>query len=206
MKDPIKYGLYGVLLILVLFFVTRACSISDKYAQLKGTYETYRVLAKADNAIAKKTIEEQTKKIGQLTKDIADSEKVVESKKKDVQQLDGKVKDLEAKYALLEDKDAKIENLTEQVGVWQSKFSLAMEMVAEQDKVIFSLKEKYNAQLDISGEYKGMYEREVSLHKISRDLLSMAENKLRARGLFSNVKSVAVVALGGYIVYTLVRR
>lgn len=196
----IKYSAVSLGLLSLLFLSFRSCSLTDKYSQLKGRYEAYRAIAKADNEVKNTLIGKQQTTIEQLQKTIETQKTDVEKTKVKIRQLDTTA--LEKAYAKLTDADQKVVNLETQVSIWKQKFTLAQDAIAKQEDIIFNLEQKYQALVVITETFRSQYENEQRLHAMARELLGHAELKLRQRKAESTLKNIAIILLGGYVVYT----
>ena len=65
-------------------------------------------------------------------------------------------------------KDAieKVDNLSKQLSIWKQKFTLAEGIIRDKDVVIFSINEKYEAQVKISLEWRGLYDRQAESRQV----------------------------------------
>jgi len=201
----IKYLLLAVFIISIALFWYKSCSLFDKYSELKGRYDalsqeydTYRVSAIAEIADLNTIISQKDELIVTLNER-------VEEKYNEVEELHGISEELESAYTKLTDNLAKIDNLEKQVSIWKQKFTLAESIIADKDRIIFSLNEKYNTQLQITTRYKQLYENEVNLRTLAEDRLSLADKKLSGLRFQINLGKGIVIGLGALIIYGLIR-
>ena len=205
MKIPnsIKWGVFGVVAILAVVFLMRSCNLYDEVSVLKGKHEALRI-AYADMDLKSKATIEAHKA------DIAARDEVIDEAGRTIIDAEGKIEDKDKKILRLEEaftqlgenKDAKIINLQAQVSIWKEKFTLAQEIIAKKDTIIFSLTAKYDAQVKISTEWEASYYRQVELHQIALDRISVMEKKWVGINLGSNAKTGLII---GLILYLLVK-
>jgi serine phosphatase RsbU (regulator of sigma subunit) len=199
----IKGLLAGIAVFAFLFYVARGCRLREDYRELKDQYETYRSIAKADNEMKMKTI--------------AEANRVILAKDAEISRLSGEVvlnqdalhetqEDLRVLQALeptIKDKDELITNLRGQVSRLTEMFNLSQNTVSNQLDIIKAWELKYNAQVEVSESWKSMYESEVTLRKLAEGLVSNLEVDVRKYRAMGRVKTVMVVALGGYLAYSI---
>jgi septal ring factor EnvC (AmiA/AmiB activator) len=188
-----------VAIVLALFiFLQRGCNVYDRYSELKGLYEGNKAEAEKEKQEAQKVIQELKKEIGEKDKLIALAEdNVIELKKRDEYKTQDLEK-LESEVVNLKDNGRIIENLIGQVAIWKQRFSLAQNQLAEKDKIIFSLTEKYDAQLKISIQWEGLYNRQFGLNKILEDRVALADKKISRLSFESKIEKVLIT---GFIIY-----
>jgi hypothetical protein len=186
-------------IVLALFiFLQRGCNVYDRYSELKGLYEGGKAEAEKEKQEAQKVIQELKKEIGEKDKLIALAEdNVIELKKRDEYKTQDLEK-LESEVVNLKDNGRIIENLIGQVAIWKQRFSLAQNQLAEKDKIIFSLTEKYDAQLKISIQWEGLYNRQFGLNKILEDRVALADKKISRLSFESKIEKVLIT---GFIIY-----
>ena len=78
--------------------------------------------------------------------------------------------------------------------------------MVDKDQVIFSLNEKYEAQVVISIKYKDMYESIQPLVDIHIKQVRELENINRRLKLTSRLKTGIVVVVAGVVLYSLLRK
>jgi len=206
MKIPnsIKWGVFGVVAILAVIFLMRSCNLYDEVSVLKGKHEALQT-AYADLDLKSKATIEAHKA------DIAARDEVIDEAGRTIIDAEGKIRDKDERILNLEEaftqlgenKDAKIINLQAQVSTWKEKFTLAQEIIAKKDTIIFSLTAKYDAQVKISTEWEASYYRQVELHQIALDRISVMEKKWVGINLGSNAKTGLII---GLIIYSLVKK
>lgn len=204
MKNLSKYLLIGALVIYGLLITQRSCGLGEKYYTLKTEHDILAGQVVKDKAEADKRIADLIAVDVEKDKQIAVLNATIAVKNSSIKILHEKTAKLEVEFALyatLHDKDAQIVNLQEQVNVWKQKFDLAESTIADKDGIIFSLTEKYDAQVKISAEWKGSYEREHQLRLVSEKLYEEIKGKYRGINLLGGIKTAAILLLGGLVVY-----
>ena len=205
--NSIKWGVFGVVAILAVVFLMRSCNLYDEVSVLKGKHEALQI-AYADMDLKSKATIEASKA------DIAARDGVIEEAGRTIIDAEGKIEDKDKKILRLEEaftqlgenKDAKIINLQAQVSIWKEKFTLAQAIIADKDKIIFNLTAKYDAQVKISAEWEVSYYRQVELHQIALDRISVMEKEWKGIQFGSNLKTYLIAAAGAAIVYSLVKK
>ena len=177
------------------------CGSPRKIDELKGQYEEANQIAKVEKQIKEEIIKEQQEEIEVLNTTIEVKNTTIAKKERSIVGLDGQVTDLEDAFDGLDDKDAKIDNLTKQVEAWKGKFSLAQSIIADKDEIIFSLTQKYNAQLIISNSYKDMYETLTQNTKKLQSIVKAQDGQIRKLRLTSGMKTGVVLGLAGLVIY-----
>ena len=187
-----------ILVIIIIAFGAYKRSQDAKLYRIEGLYEGNKAEAEKEKQEAQKVIQELKKEIGEKDKLIALAEdNVIELKKRDEYKSQDLAK-LESEVVNLKDKDKIIENLKSQINVWSERFTLAQNQLAEKDKIIFSLTEKYNAEVKISIQWEGLYNRQVDLNKILEDKGKVADKKIARLGFESKIEKVLIT---GFIIY-----
>ncbi len=200
----------GIIVILFFYFsIQRSCKLYDENSMLKGQYETLKQQKSEADKLSVTIIEAQEKAIKQLDEAIKKSDDIVNEKAQEIKNKDSKISSLEKAYAQLSqsgDKDKQIKNLQEQVMTWAEKFGLAEMTIKEKDKIIFSLTEKFNAQVKISDEYLLQIGREINLRNVAEERIAGLEKSLKGLRFTGKIKNYLVIATGGYIVYLLIKK
>ena len=188
-------------------FVLRSCKFTDKYKQMKLQYEEYRAIAKADNDIQRETIREANKIILDKTAEIRELENTVKQKDRQVRVLSNQLdelKDAEPSQPELENEPLVI-NLRLQIARLTEMFNLSQNVIAEKDKIILAWEVKYNALERVSEAWRNQYENEAKLRGLAEGLVANLEGQVRRANFKSKVLTVAVVAVGAYAGYRLVK-
>ena len=227
-KNIVKYGAIGAILIIcITFFLTRACYKRDtNYDVLKGQYNLLQTETNALIKVSQKEITEYQNTIAERDTRIKEISATVAVKNKKIQDLHIATQNLEDTldfYTLIPNED-KIVNLQKQVKVWKKKFTISESIIKDlgqpieyydehgvkkikypEGSITFNLQEKYNTQLKISLNYKEMYEKSQRLVLLADKRLKLADKKIRNARLGSTVKTIALGAVGGYLIYKVVK-
>jgi len=124
-----------------------------------------------------------------------------------IRDKDERILNLEEAFTQLgENKDAKIINLQAQLSIWKEKFTLAQAIIADKDKIIFSLTAKYDAQVQITAEWEASCYRQVELHQIALDRISVMEKEWRGIQFGSKLKTYLIAAAAAAFIYSLVKK
>jgi len=208
-KNIVKYGAIGAILIIcITFFLTRACYKRDtNYDVLKGQYNLLQTETNALIKVSQKEITEYQNTIAERDTRIKEISATVAVKNKKIQDLHIATQNLEdtLDFDTQISNEDKIVNLQKQVEAWKDKFAIISTIVKDKDEIIFNLQEKYNTQLKISLNYKEMYERSQQLVLLADKRLKLADKKIRNARLGSTVKTIALGAVGGYLIYKVVK-
>ena len=143
----------------------RSCKMSDKYTRLQGKYDLLIEQKTAEQATLDQTIQEKTTEIAVLSGE-------VESLQETIIRRNVKQVALGKTISALESKAVSIPVLQEQVSVWKVRFSLAEQTIADQERIIFSLTGKYDAQVQISTAWEQKYKLEHTAWEACEDLNS----------------------------------
>ena len=206
-KNIVKYGVYIAIALILMLFIVKSCNIYDNYSVLKGQYNLLQTETNALVKVSQKEIIEYQNTIAERDTRIKEISATVAVKNKKIQDLHIATQNLEDTldfYTLIPNED-KIVNLQKQVEAWKDKFAIISTIVKDKDEIIFNLQEKYNTQLKISLNYKEMYERSQQLVLLADKRLKLADKKIRNARLGSTVKTIALGAVGGYLIYKVVK-
>jgi chromosome segregation ATPase len=199
----------GVAIALVLAVVLigyKSCNLTDKYSELTGEFNAYRAVAESAAVAARKTITEQTKVIGDMNKKIAVHETEVFKKNEQIGSLNKTVANLESQYADLKTDAERVVNLKNQVNIWRDKFSLSEGIIKDKDGIIFSLTEKYDAQVKITSAIDTQLYDCRKLKTLYDDRISVLERSLKQARFVSKLKTWGGVALAAGVVFFLVKK
>lgn len=205
----LKYVIVGAALLLLVIYLGRSCSIRGKYQELHGEYKTLKAISDEDRrqlnaVIAAKSaeIEQLTKKISDIIANVGQPSPAEVDKDQKIAELAAKVLALEAQGDLagaLAASKAECVQLSEKFTLAEQRHKLN---IWELDQ---AWQAKYNAQVRISDAWKKQYENEAALNAVSQKLIGTLESKVKILRLKSNVKSLAIVAAGGYLAYQAIK-
>jgi chromosome segregation ATPase len=184
----------------------RACRIYDENSILKGQYDAMKKAAEENKAAADQKIAELQKTIADKNKEIGEAQEIINNKNKDISKNHAKIVELEKEREGLKDKDATIVNLDKQVYYWKDQFSLCQQVIAEKDKIIFSLTEKYDAQVKISLEWYHLYNEQVNLRVLAERRIDGLEDSLKGLHYSLKVSRTLALILGGIVIYKLIAK
>lgn len=205
--STIKWAVLAAVIIPALIFLQRSCSLYDEVSVLKGKHEALQAAYADADAKAKATIAGMTAEIEARDKAIAELNHgvvVIEGK---IEVKDEKIRELEEEFAQLgENSGAKIVNLQAQVVAWKEKFTLAESIIADKDGIIFNLTAKYDSQVKISAEWEASYHRQVELNTACLERIKVMEGEWKGLRFGSKLKTYAIAAAAGWIVYSMVRK
>jgi hypothetical protein len=205
LKNITKYAIFGISVAVVTLFLGKSCYFDPQYQAMKLRYETYRQIVKADMEIHGKLeteknaiVEKQDKQIKGLLANVGKPTPAEIGKDKEITNLKKEVAQYESQGNLRAALDASKEENRQ----WEIRFSLAEE---QHKKEIFSLniawEIKFDAQFVLTDSWKKQYTNEHNLRIKGEGLTSRAERGWKWAKLWSGVKSVGLVILGGLWLY-----
>ncbi len=195
----------GILIafIILLVYNLRSCNINDaEIARLEAVVESKDVqLAEKDKAYEadKKAHEE---KINELNGAVDSANTVIAKIEEEQIVKDDRIAELMKEDEQLEDYEPKYYKMKDQRDEWIAKFNLSEDNLAEKDKVIFSLNEKYEAEkkLRIDGAESLIAEHKKNIE--DRDeLIAELKHRLKIRqraNTFERTIGLAVIAALAY--------
>jgi len=181
MKLKYKVLIGGAILFIILASFYVCCDrakLVDRINVEKGKYEAYRQITIANEEISAKYIKEQLAKIDELNGHIDSANTVIATLQAHQEQANGTIGSLNDKLAQAQTDAEKVPILTALVQEWIGKFNLAQATIAEKDKIIFSLTEKYQAQLQISERHKADWTAETSLRTLAETRLNLLDKRV----------------------------
>jgi len=200
-----KYGPYIVAAIIILFLGAKILNVTDAYSKSKGEYAAHVKAAEEQEARLQWTIAGQIKAIADRDADIATANERITALSASASVAAGNLEALESEYKAIiaagGDALKQIDNLQAQVAGWKSQFSLAQSTIAEKDKIIFGLTEKYALQASISLAWKSQFEGEQSLRFDAERLIKSLEWKVRVTRAKSTIVTLAAITVAGYFIY-----
>lgn len=185
----------------LFFAVCDGLRTRDKYSVVVGQLEE---AVKVKDAV----IVEKDKLIEQANGVIAGKDKALVASKQAEADLRAKIGKKDAALLNLEQSltqaqtDAeRVPILTSMVETWAAKYADLEKVVTEKDTVVTAWVTKYNAQVQISDAWKAKYEATARVLSLSENALKSSNRKLRRNQIVSNVSKVALVGLGGYVLF-----
>lgn len=176
-----------------------------KSRELKVQYDAEKQELTEQKAAALDRIEDLRNLISQKDEKIRNIISDVKEKNDKIAGLHKKTEKLEADYANAVTDVTRLDNLTKQVNAWKEKFALAEKVIADKDAIIFSLTEKYEAQVVISLEWKALYEKEMGLRKLAEARLKIADRRISGLKIGGTIKTGLILGMAGVVVYGLVK-
>jgi chromosome segregation ATPase len=199
MKPRAIYYIAAALAIALGFAVCDGIRSTDKYSIVVGKLEEAVKAANALNAEKDKVIEAAALEIVELDKKLDSSAQVISDLNKNIAVKDKNIAALRESWAGL---SAECQTRLHELDTkWAEKFTLLEGVVAEKDEQIASWQGKYNTQVQISDAWKVKFEAAERVASLSGEALKLANRKLRRTQILSNVGKIALVGLGGYVLY-----
>lgn len=199
----IKYGLIGAAAVVIAALFLRSCSLYDQNSVLKGKYEAYRAIAKADHEMLAKEINTLTsdnvKKDGEISK--LKAEKIVintalAGKDKDLAELRKSWSKLSVEcQAALHVLDTK----------WEEKAVLYEAAIKNEQDTTAQWVGKYNNAVKIGDDWKKDYENEHTLRLLAEKRIGGLEGSLRWSKFWKTGTTILAVVGVGYIGVDLIR-
>lgn len=195
----------AILMGLLFLFSMDKCGNSEKLRRLRRENRGLEAAWRVEQKLSRDAIEEKEREISAANEKISLLETTVEEKNDEIDTLTSEIGDLENAYDEEAPPEEQIVNLKKQVALWKAKFILAETIIATKDKIIFSLTAAYDAQVLISNEYKGMYEKSLEINDgLKREIKLMRRQAGKIKTV-SKIKNLALTILGGIMVYDLVK-
>jgi len=214
-KKVVKYTIFGILLVVFCIILLHSCNLGDRVSRLQGELRVANSILTETEKIAEKNIGKSLAKIDDLQKDTSKLKVEVSNSMVKIGEKDELIVRMEDElYELrvhmdssnqLENLQEQVVNLEGQVNTWKEKFTLAQKIITDKDSVIFNLKQQYTLQINISADYKKLYEDTKDVLKRTEVLLSTTTRKLRTAKYSGAVKTATVFLLGGYVAFKLLK-
>lgn len=193
--------LIGLVICLVVIFRSCSADLGSEIGRLKGEIEARdEQLEMKEQGLAeikadRDRIEaEMNGAIDSANTHIANLE-MEDSKKSET------ISRLESEYSQLYDKELQIKNLQVQVDMWKGRFSLAQDKLSEKDKIIFSLQEKYEVELELRKATQVVLEEYKISLKIRDELIAELEKKLRHTSRWRTLERLSFLGIAGLLLY-----
>ena len=182
----------------IVFLCMDKCGNTAKYNKLKGEYENYHAISKKVVQQSIQTINEQGEEIEALDKKIEFLHGIIEVKDKDLADKEEELGELQKEFDSLDECQEQYNKLVE-------AFTLCKSINSDKDTLIFSLNEKYKAQVVISISYGDMYESVQGLADIRTKQIKELEKINRRLKLTSKLKTGIVITMAGVVLYSLLK-
>ena len=197
-----------VVIALVLFGVStlRSCKLDKKYRDLKAAYETERKIAEADKALSVAHIEELNNAIGQMTNEVVRLSEEVLSKRKRISELSIQLDELISSEPVQPELESQplVISLRKQVSKLTEMYSIAEQTITLQTASAAILGGKFDAQVLISAEWKGMYDKERALRVNCEGLLKVCERRVSSP--WKTARTVAYGVAAGFVAGALISK
>ena len=180
-----------------------SCNSNSEVAFYKGKYEAEMELRSAENNINLVEIERLNNIIVVKDNEIESLIETRVGRERERRELLAQVERLQAREPVQPELESEplVINLRAQVRQLTLTVDTQEQIIHGNDKIIFSMTQKYQAQLKISDHYKGMYENEKELHRLAILRLKISDKRIKSLRLTGNVKNALVVIAGGTIAY-----
>ncbi len=208
-KTAIRWGAIGLALVAFIILGARSCRLYDQNAVLKGQYDTYRAIAKADHDIMLQEIGRQNQVIADKTKEI---EKILAEASKPSAAEIAKDKIIAAQHKKLVDLEAQgdlvgaLVAAKEEIRAWSEKFQLAEERHGEE---LFDLNEawqaKFNAQATIAEGWEKDWYSEHNLRLRGEKRIKGLESSLSTARFWKALVMPIAVVCGAKVGYELIK-
>jgi len=214
MAKTYKYLIIAGVVLIVLLWGYKSCNLYDQNSVLKGKYDVLLKLSKDAKANYEEQIKLRDEKITELDKGIESAKESISKKEHSIAESDSQLTKLSNE---LEKNKHKSEEL---IGTWkervkilnatvselEKKFSVAQNIIADKDKIIFSLKEKYDTQLKLTVNLQELVNKEHALRLTGDKRIKLLEQKVRLNLFTGKLKSGIIVAAGAFLVYSMVKK
>ena len=200
-----RWVIIALAVLTVAVLVNRACTSDSKAEYWKGQYDSLKEITDIESDI--------------LLSDIDKLNGVIEDAQKEIELLIITRVDQERRILLLtaqredlvteepEQPELESEPLVVNLRAQIERMSLIIReqelVIHGNDKIIFSLKEQYSAQLKITEDYQKLYENEKRLHSLAIKRLSVTENRVRGLRFGHQLKNAGLVIVVGTLIYVI---
>lgn len=198
----------GVIVIVILATLSglQSYNLYQNVSKLKGQNELLKI-QRAGLEIKNKVLRDKSEiKISGLKQDIQILGIDIARKEDKIKDKNEVIEKLGVEYLTLQDKDKIIDNLLEQNKLLKENFSLALSEIESLKGQVIKWELTYNAQVEISEAWKKDYLAEKALRENTDLLLKKIEGRLKRSQLNSTLSKVAIGALGGIVIYGLVKK
>ena len=203
MKIKPSYVIIAALVVAVVILSVVLSKTIDKTSVRIGNLEQAItqervIVAEQDKIIAAKNIV-----IAEQDKKLYTSEQVIGHMTTAIGQKDRELADIRGTWANLSTECRfKLRELDD---TWGGKYRLLEGVVVEKDKQLLSWANKFAAQVVISDAWKAKYEGANRLLTISQSVNKSLIRKVKTQAILGNIKTGAVVAAAGYIIFNAIK-
>ncbi len=188
----------GLLIVAVVFLSLDKCGSSRKADELKGEHKEAIEIAKVERIIKEEIIKEQNEKIVVLNATIGKLNTTIVKKDSELAEIEEELGVIKRDFESLEACQSQYDKLV-------IAFTLCKSINVDKDTLMFSLNEKYDAQLVISISYKDMYESIQGVLVIRDKQVKELEKINRRLKLGSGLKTGIVLTMAGVVLYSLLK-
>lgn len=204
-KRVVSILVIGALLFFLVLYMQKSCAMERENANLYKQYQIAKKDIEASHKSYQILRERSATQIKELDTRISLADANIASLSLSLEGKDKKLGELEKGYANLLDKDEKIVNLEGQVTLWKQKFTIAQGIIAQKDKIIFSLTEKYEQQSKLTYECEGLLSKETELRLLAEKRIEVLHKSITASYFTGKVKTVLIGGLICAVVYGVVK-
>ena len=169
----------GVLIIGATYVLWNPPSTKDRLEYWKGEYAESKRIYEADAQIKLATIAELQGQNALLQGSIDSANTIIANLEGKQGEATNAIGHLTTALGQAKTDAERVPILAALVDEWKGKFTLAQAQIAEKDKIIFSLTNKYNNQLRISEEYSGLWGKEKTLRLKAEIGLNLQDKRIR---------------------------
>jgi len=205
-KRLIIFFVVAVVVLTVLLLVNRACTSDADSQYWKGQYDSLKEItdAKSDKLLAdidkwKRYVEQiEAENIILLETRIVNERRItlLSAQREKLVTEEPSQPELESEPLVV--------NLRMQIEKMALIIYKQEQIIQGNDKIIFNLVEKYEAQLIISEDYQELYESEKNLHSLALKRLSVSESRIRGLRFGHSLKNAGFVIVIGALIYVIV--
>ena len=199
----------GFVILFLVVSTYKACRLYDEKSIWKGRTEQWETQYKA----LEKT---STTEIGRLTNVIKEQTVEIQNilnqpipELEENKTLKQELKKLQVINNTLIDSPAIIKNLKKQNEIKDNLIGNLEFTITQKDTQLIQLnlswEKKYEAQLNISNNYKALWEETLKGNELEKNLVKSLEKDLKQIRFMSNVKSGVVIGLAAVVIYGLVK-
>jgi hypothetical protein len=198
--------IYFVVLGLALALTISVCDglrYKEKTSVLIGNLEQVLIQERLNAAEQDKIIAAKNIVIAEQDKKLITSAQVIGHMTKAIGQKDAELDKIRGTWSILSAEcQFKLHELDD---TWGGKYRLLEGVVVEKDKQITAWAGKYDAQVVISDAWKAKFEGAQRLLTISASVNKSLIRKVKTQAIIGNIKTGAVVAAAGYIIFNAIK-
>lgn len=211
MLEFLKANLKWVIIlfiVLFLFFQIRGCreaKLNYEIGRLEAKVEAGEAALLVKDKFMEKAQKEHDEKIAELNGMIDSAQTVIMNLEGKDKELAGALQGLETAELTLIEKGELIVNLRSQISIWRERFDLSQKTIAEKDKIIFSLTEKYESEhrlrLEISADKESWKVQYFEL----KGLNDFYQDQIKKQKRESRLERIGMGVLAGLAAYVILK-